>query len=136
MANRRIERLNSLLKEVVSDVIRRQVKHPRLPSLITITRVDVSIDVHYAKVYVSMIGDDQKKREGLEVLRSAAGFIAVQASKQVQLRYFPELTFLLDDSAEHLVHIDQLITKIQEERKTRPEGDNDGATDSRLLCSQ
>lgn len=123
--NRRIARLNSLLKEVISEVIRREVKNPHLPSLITITEVETTKDLSYAKVYVSIIGSQEAKKEAVNVLKSAAGFIAVQASKQVVIRHFPELRFILDESVDKQMHIDSLITQIQKERTIREQKEND-----------
>jgi ribosome-binding factor A len=119
MSGRRIERINSLLKEVLSDVIRREVKNPHLPQLITVTHVDVTRDLRHAKVYVSVIGEDAVKSEAIDVLQSASGFIGVQASKQVALRYFPELNFILDDSVDQQMRIDRLVADIQAEREIR-----------------
>jgi len=119
MSGRRIERLNSLLKEVISDVIRKEVKNPHLPEFITVTHVDVTKDLRHAKVYVSVIGEEKEKLEALDALQSASGFIGVQASKQVVMRYFPELTFKLDDSVDQQMRIDQLLSDIQTEREIR-----------------
>lgn len=116
---RRTERLNSLLKEVISEVIRKEVKNPRLPELITITRVEITKDLRHAKVFVSVIGDPQLKEEAMKALRSAAGFIGIQASKQVVMRYFPELRFVIDDTLDKQMQIEELIDQIQEERKSR-----------------
>lgn len=117
--NRRIERLNSLLKEVISDVIRKSVKNPHLPKLITITSIDITKDLRHAKVYVSVIGDETVKQEALKSLQSAAGFIAVQASKQVVMRYFPELRFIIDNSLDKQMRVEELIDQIEEERNLR-----------------
>lgn len=119
MSGRRIERINSLLKEVVSDVIRKEVKNPHLPELITITHVEVTKDLRYAKVYVSVLGSEAEKTTAIETLQSASGFIGVHASKQVVMRYFPELTFILDDSLDQQIRIDQLVSEIQAEREIR-----------------
>ena len=117
---RRIERVNSLLQEVISEVIMREVKDPRLPGLITITKVEVSPDLHYAKVFFSMIGGtDAQKAIALQILQEAAGYIAVTASKKVVLRYFPSLTFKIDDSMEKHQRIDDLLRKIDEEKNIR-----------------
>ncbi|MCB1136096.1 MAG: 30S ribosome-binding factor RbfA, partial [Chlamydiia bacterium] len=80
---KRTDRLNSLLKEVISDVVRLQVKHPHVSKFLTITRVDITRDLRHAKVYVSVIGEDKARNETLEALNQAAGFIAITASKQV-----------------------------------------------------
>ena len=128
MGNLRIERINSLLKEVISEVVLRNVKNPYVSSLVTITRVDVSKDLHHAKVYTSVIGSDEEKKKTIDALQSAAGFIAVQASKKVVLRYFPSLLFKLDSSVEKQAHIDSLLKKIkheQENRKIIPTNDSE-----------
>lgn len=119
MTLRRTDRLNSLLREVLSEVIRHDVKNPHIHELITVTRVDVSKDIHNAKVYISVIGSDNEKQGTLSALRSAAGYIAVIASKKVVMRYFPHLTFHLDNSVDKLHHIDQLINKINTDKSTK-----------------
>lgn len=115
----RTDRLNSNLKEVISEVVRREVRNPHVNELVTITRVDITKDLHYAKVYVSVIGTPEIKKETLAALNSAAGFIAVHASKKVVMRYFPNLTFKLDDSADRHLRIQSLLTEITEEREAR-----------------
>jgi ribosome-binding factor A len=119
MTVKRTDRLNSLLKEVISEVIRRDVQNPHVNELMAITRVDITKDLHYAKVYVSVIGSDSEKEETLAALNSAAGFIAVNSSKKVVMRYFPALTFKLDDSVDKHLRIETLLNKITTERETR-----------------
>lgn len=119
MTIQRTDRLNSLLKEVISDVIRKEVRNPHVTSLVTVTRVQISKDLRHAKVFVSVIGSDSEKAETLHALNSAAGFIAVHSSQQVVMRYFPELVFKLDDSVDKHMRIEQLLTEINEERKQR-----------------
>ena len=115
MATRRTARLNSLLKEVISDVIRAEVKNPHVHPLATVTRVDVTSDLHYAKVYVSVIGEAAEQKDTIAALQTAAGFIATKASKKVVLRYFPALTFILDDSVDHHMRIEKLLKDIKNE---------------------
>lgn len=119
MTINRQDRLNSLLKEVISDVIREEVRNPHVNELMTVTRVDITKDLHYAKVYVSVIGTDAAKLETLKALNSAAGFIAVNSSKKVRMRYFPALTFKLDDSVDKHMRIEELLGEISEEKKQR-----------------
>lgn len=121
MAKQRTDRLNSLLKEVISEVIKRDVRNPHVAELVTVTRVQITKDLHYAKVYISVIGSEQQKAETLAALQSAAGFIAVNSSQKVVMRYFPELTFKLDDSVEKHMRIEELLGKISEERASREE---------------
>lgn len=119
MPKQRTDRLNSLLKEVISDVIRRDVRNPHVNQLLTVTRVDITKDLHYAKVYVSVIGTEEQKKATLEALQTAAGFIAVTASKEVVLRYFPALTFKLDDGVDKHMRVEKLLGEISEERSAR-----------------
>src|SRR5262249_31220792 len=116
---RRVQRLNSLLKQVISDVIHTEVKNPHLPQLVTVTHVEITKDLRHAKVYVSVIGDDKAKKEALGALQSAAGFIGVHASKEVVMRYFPVLTFILDDTVDKQMRIDELIGQLEQERRSR-----------------
>ena len=116
---RRTERLNSLLKEVISDVIRNQLHNPELSELITVTDVDITSDLHYAKVFISIIGNDQERQKNLELLQKAAGKIAAISSKLVVMRYFPNLTFKLDTSVDEQMHIDALLKEIDDEREKR-----------------
>lgn len=119
MPIQRTDRLNSLLKEVISEVIYRDVRNPHVNKLVTVMRVEISKDLHYAKVYISIIGSDQEKEETIEALQTAAGFIAVQASKKVVMRYFPNLTFVLDNSVDKQMRIDKLLGEISSERESR-----------------
>lgn len=119
MLKKRTDRLNSLLKEVISDVIRKDVRNPLVNEFVTVVRVDITKDLHYAKVFISVIGTDVQKAQTIDALQSAAGFIAVQASRQVVMRYFPALTFKLDDSVEKHIKIEELLNSIQKEQQSR-----------------
>ncbi len=124
MANKkRTEKLNSLLKEVISEVITKEVRDPRLGPFVTVTSVDITKDLHHAKVYISVIGDPDSKKKALEALQSGAGFIAVNSSKKVVMRFFPTLTFKLDDSADKYAAIDTLLGQIRQEQNSRSASD-------------
>ena len=118
MSNRRIERLNSLLREVISDVIHTKVKNPHLPPLITVTSVSITKDMRLAKVYVSVLGNKDARDSAIKILQSASGFIGLQSSKEVILHYFPELTFYLDDSVDKQMRIEELLDTINKKDKT------------------
>lgn len=125
MTIQRTDRLNSLLKEVISEVIRRDVRNPHVNELLTVTRVDITKDLHHAKVYISVIGTPEQKAETIAALQTAAGFIAVQASHKVVMRYFPALTFKLDDSVERHMRIEELLKEIKDEKQTRGDSHSD-----------
>ncbi|HEY2810921.1 MAG TPA: 30S ribosome-binding factor RbfA [Rhabdochlamydiaceae bacterium] len=120
MVKNRVARLNSLLKEVLSEVIHREVKNPHVNRLVSVASVEISNDLQHAKVYISVIGSQAEKDSTLKALQSAAGFIAITASKKVVMRYFPALTFKLDDSVDKHMRIESLIDQIHEEKKSRP----------------
>lgn len=119
MTKKRVDRLNSLLKEVISEVVTKEVRNPKVAPLVTVTGVSISPDLHYAKILISVIGTDEQKHATIEALQSAAGFIAIQASKKVVLRYFPELTFKLDTSVDEHMRIDAILQKIHDEERAR-----------------
>lgn len=123
MTVKRTDRLNSLLKEVISEVIFREVKNPHVNELLTVTHVEVTKDLHHAKVYVSVIGSEQQKKDTIAALQSAAGFIAVNSSKKITIRYFPALTFKLDESVDKQMRIEMLLHQISAEKDARPEGE-------------
>lgn len=119
MKKNRLERINSLLKEVISEVIHKEVKNPHITTFISVTQVDTSADLHHAVVSVSMIATDAEKAKILHALETAAGFIAVNASKKVELRYFPRLQFKLDKGIEEHMRIQEILGKIEKERNSR-----------------
>lgn len=121
MKKNRLSRINSLLKEVISEVIQRDVQNPHVTTFVSVTEVDTSADLHHAKVSVSLIGTDAEKAKIIAALQNAAGFIAVNAAKKVKLRYFPNLLFKLDNSAEEFMKIQTILSSIEKERLSRPE---------------
>ena len=123
---RRTHRLNSLLKEVISEVILKDVGHPKVSSLVTVTSVDITKDLSLAKVYISVIGSSQEKEETIKALESAAGYLAVLASKKVVMRHLPSLIFKLDESVDKHFRISSILKDIQQEKDQRiPVEDND-----------
>ena len=119
MSERRIARINSLLQEVITDVVRLHVKDPNLPQFVTITGVSTTRDLGHATVLVSVLGTATQKTEALRVLNRAAGFIAQVASKQVVLRYFPHLVFKIDDALEYQLRMEETMQAIKQERQNR-----------------
>jgi len=108
---KRSDRIGDLILEEVSDLIAREIKDPRI-GFVTFTRVDMSDDLHYVKVYVSIIGSPPEKERTLQGLSSATGYIRRHLGKALHLRYTPELTFLLDESSEHGAKIAQLLRQL------------------------
>lgn len=109
----RIERVNSLIRQELSELLRFNVKDPRLGNtFITVTEVVTSTDFKHARVYVSSIIDKEEKKKVLTALSSAAGFLRRELSARLKLRYTPELIFQWDNSIEHGDHILKLIDEV------------------------
>ncbi len=114
---RRVERLNSLIKEVLCEVIRHDIKHAPGFELTTISQVALSNDLKHARVLVSIIGTSALKQELLHSLRNQAGYIAVLASKKMVMRFFPNLTFHIDDSVDKMHRIESLLKQVLPEKQ-------------------
>ena len=117
MTRRRIQRLNQLLRQELSTLLLRRVRDPRLSAL-TITEVDVTADLRIARIYVSVLDDDEETRQ--EILRSlqgAAGFLRRELAHLLEVRHTPELVFRLDESARYGERIDQLLAQIHREEQ-------------------
>ncbi len=114
----RIERVNSLIRQEISELLQRQVKDPRLDNLITVTDVSTSPDLRHAKVSVSRIGSEEEKHETLSVLAAASGFFRNELAKRLRLRHIPKLSFQRDDSIERGDHLLQLIDEVSSDNST------------------
>ncbi|RKU11176.1 30S ribosome-binding factor RbfA [Candidatus Poribacteria bacterium] len=112
--NRRQDRVSALIQRELSEVIQHVVKDPRV-AFCTVTHVEVSADLKYVNVKVSVIGDSEQKEASLIGLKSATGFIRREISRRLALRYSPELRFSLDDSVDHIMKIDGLLKEIETE---------------------
>ena len=109
---RRTQRVNELLRQEMSRVIQVELRDPRLHSLISITYVDTSEDLRYAKVHVSVLGDTAQKDEAIHGLNSAAGYIRKELGVVLPLRYIPSLVFVFDDSLERGASIQRTINSV------------------------
>ncbi|MCL2141230.1 MAG: 30S ribosome-binding factor RbfA [Dehalococcoidia bacterium] len=109
----RIARLNSLIREELSELLLREAKDPRLSGLISFTHVEVAADIKHAKVYVSVLGEKEEKEKVLKSLISAAGFLRSELAKNLRLRHTPDLDFILDDSIETGARILELLDKVK-----------------------
>jgi len=108
----RIERVNSLIRHEISQLLQRQVKDPRLGTFVTVTEVSASPDLRYAKIFISRIGSEVEKQETLSALTAASGFFRKELSRCLRLRRIPELSFQWDNSIERGAHLLQLIDKV------------------------
>ncbi|MBL8880366.1 MAG: 30S ribosome-binding factor RbfA [Phycisphaerales bacterium] len=113
--SRRTERVSHLIRNVIADAIRTEVSDPRLERLTSVTRVEISDDLSVARVYVSVMASEARRKLTLEALKAAAGRIRAFVRDQVTLRTLPRLTFFLDDSvrraAEMVNTLDRLVAE-------------------------
>jgi ribosome-binding factor A len=108
---KRSDRLGELILAELSDLIAREIKDPRI-GFVTFTHVELSDDLRYAKVFVSVIGSPAEKARTLQGLSSATGYMRRHLGRALHLRYIPEITFLLDESLEHGAKIAQLLRQL------------------------
>ena len=111
---RRTERLNDLLREELSQVLQQQVRDPRLGGLLSITQVDISPDMRYARVFVSILGSEEEKSRALQGLVRAQGFFRRELAHKLNLRRTPVLSFHRDDSIEEAARVLELMGKVEE----------------------
>lgn len=112
MSNR-IEKVNSLLKRNISDIINNQINDPRIQGFISVTSVSTTPDLKWAKVFLS-IYNPKNQKETLEVIKSASGYIRKLLASQIDFRCVPSLDFELDTSAEYSEKINNLLNTIKE----------------------
>ena len=106
----KLDRLNHILTEEISKVINEEVKDDDI-QFVTITAVDISSDLSYAKVYFTVL-DDSKKEEVLKSLNKAANFIEISLSKKIDIRKMPQISFHYDNSYEYGKNIEDKIKEI------------------------
>ena len=111
MASNRIGRINEEIQRELSDLLR-TVKDPRVRGLVSITRVDTTADLRYAKVYVSVL-DKSDGKDVIRGLRSAGGYLRREIGRALSLRYTPELVFQQDDSIDRGTHILKILNDIE-----------------------
>jgi ribosome-binding factor A len=116
VSKRRQERMSVEIQRILAQILREQIKDPRVDfSTVSITRVDVSTDLGHARIHISVLGDEDKQKETMQVLDKAKGFIRTELARQIQLRHAPELEFRLDKSIEHGIRISSLLDEIKKE---------------------
>ncbi len=108
MAYNRIDRISEEVKKELSGVIR-DMKDPRLPDMVSVVSVRVTRDLRYAKAYISVFGDEKVRKDAIEALTSAAGYIRKEIGRRVNLRNTPEFTFVSDDSIAYGAHINEIL---------------------------
>jgi ribosome-binding factor A len=117
-----------LLSREVASILQKEVKDPRI-GIITITGADVSPDLHMAKVFYTVFGDEAAHEHCAEGLVRASGFIRREVSKRLKLRTVPELRFVFDESFERGIHIEELLEKPRPPSTESPDDVDDDESD-------
>ncbi len=117
-------RINGEVQKVLSTLISREIKDPRINPMTSVVGVEVSPDLKTAKVYISVLGDEESKEATRRGLKSAASFMRGQLARTLNLRNTPELTFVIDSSIEYGVHMSHLIDEVNK-NISRDESDED-----------
>ena len=105
-------RINMEVQRELSQIIRSEIKDPRIHPLTSVVAVEVTPDLKYCKAYISVLGDEEAGKATIEGLRSAASFVRRELAHRVNLRNTPEIKFILDQSIEYGVNMSKLIDEV------------------------
>jgi ribosome-binding factor A len=123
---RRTDRINELLREEISVLVRAEVRDPRV-GVATITAVETSPELDHARIYFTTLGDEQEREEVLAGLRSAAPFIRAQLGRRLHMRRIPELHFEVDRKLDEALRIEALLREaLPPDRPAEQESDPEG----------
>lgn len=122
MSRDRAKRVAHHIQEELGRIFAKGLKDPRV-GFVTLTGVELSPDLRYGKVFYSVMGSEEEKRETAEGLAAATGFLKREVARALSLRYVPELRFIYDDSAERGARIEELL---REARKMKEGGEDEG----------
>ena len=115
----RTDRIAAEMKRVVSDIIRTELKDPRIPVVTSVTRLELAKDLKFAKIYVSFLGNEAEKKGAMQALRASVGLIRYQIGQKMTIRALPELTFALDESIEYGSYMTERIQQVRAEDKLK-----------------
>lgn len=118
-------RINMEVQRELSEIIRGGLKDPRIHPMTTVVSVEVTPDLKYCKVYVSVLGNAEAAQAAIAGLKSAVGYIRRELAHRINLRNTPELLFVLDQSIEYGVHMSRLIDQVTKDLNDEPEEETD-----------
>tara|TARA_Y100001968_G_C19429350_1_gene756122 strand:- start:344 stop:718 length:375 start_codon:yes stop_codon:yes gene_type:complete len=121
MANpRRVEKVSALIRREISHLVTSAISNKRIDqSMVTITEVEVSNDLQYCKIFVSLFGEENVKLEVFSALENATGFLKGELARRLQMRRAPEIVFKLDKGMEKGASVLDLLGKLEKERKSK-----------------
>lgn len=114
----RMDKINEELKREISHIITFDIKDPHLTGLISITKIKTSPDMKFARVYISIINEKNKK-ESLRILKKSSGYIRSEVAKKLNLRYTPELIFEFDETIEYGARIDEILKNVMKKDENK-----------------
>ncbi len=119
--SKRVKQVADTIQRILGDVIQSELKDPRV-GFATVTAVQVSADLQHARVFISVMGDEQQQKETMQGLKSARGFLRRRIADEMNhLRFVPELRLELDTSLDYSMHIEALLQEVERERLERPD---------------
>ena len=116
MPTTRQRRVQELLVQEISDILRREMKDPRI-GFVTITDAEVTSDLRHARVFFSVLGDQTQREETIKALNRGAGFVRSEFARRAQMRFVPEIRFEFDPSAERGIRISQLLEQVKRDEQ-------------------
>lgn len=117
MGQERVQRVAEEIKKEIGNIVHDELKDPRI-GFVTITKVDLSRDCRFAKVYFSLLGNKKQLRDTQVGLARSTGFTRKLLGQRLKLRYTPEIIFKLDKSVEYSIHISEVLEKIKHKDKS------------------
>lgn len=124
MARLRVEKVQEAIQQEISKMLLMDVKDPRI-QFVTVTGVELTDDMSYAKIYVSLYGPKDKHEETWKALQKSLGFMRTEIAKRIRLRFAPTLILQKDTSMEYSAHIESILQKIKQEEKPSAEENKD-----------
>jgi ribosome-binding factor A len=128
MTSRRAQKLAEAIREVVSMTILAELKDPRVRD-VTVTYVEASDDMRYAKVHVSVMGSESRQQLSVRGLQNAAGFLQAKIAERLQLRYTPKLTFVLDQGVKRSIEVARILKEVLPDSQTASQQTAESASD-------
>lgn len=125
MVNYRNGRINEEIKKEVSNTIQNKIKDPRKSAMVSVTKVDTTKDLSYTKIYVSIFGSEESKKETIQALKSSTGLMRKEIGAHVKLRHVPQVLIEVDETIERAIHLEGIFHQIKEKEKLDEENIND-----------
>ena len=117
-------RVNAEVQHELANLIREGIKAPRIHPMTSVTGVEVAPDLKTCRAYISVLGDDEAKKNTIAGLKNAEGYIRRQLAKSINLRNTPEIRFILDESIEYGVTMSKLIDQVTRKEEVQEDGED------------